>query len=82
MLDLLTPELSQVVEETQLVFRGGGGGGSEKRRHQPQTADSEAQTPHKIFHEGSLDRVALIDEETFVTGTSMTYQYQCGTVCY
>jgi ribosomal RNA-processing protein 9 len=50
-----TARLWKVVEETQLVFRGGGG---EKK--------SKSSGP-KIL-EGSMDRVAMIDEEMFVTG--------------
>ncbi|PBP16148.1 WD domain-containing protein [Diplocarpon rosae] len=48
-----TARLWKVVEETQLVFRGGG---AEKKSR------SKAQ-------EGSIDRVAMIDEEMFVTGS-------------
>ena len=55
--------LWKVVEETQLVFRAGGG--SEKRR--PKKGDSDS-TPTS-FNEGSVDRVALISEEAFVTGS-------------
>jgi ribosomal RNA-processing protein 9 len=49
-----TARLWKVVEETQLVFRGGGG--EKKSRSGPRVL------------EGSMDRVAMIDEETFVTG--------------
>ena len=52
-----TARLWKVVEETQLVFRGGGG---EKKSKNPGTA---------TYAEGSIDRVAMIDEETFVTGS-------------
>lgn len=48
-----TARLWKVVEETQLVFRGGGG--------------SKKSGPR--VHEGSMDRVAMIDEEMFVTGS-------------
>lgn len=58
-----TARLWKVVEETQLVFRGGGS--SEKRR--PKTADTEPGP--KPYNEGSIDRIALIDSETFVTGS-------------
>ncbi|KAE8440828.1 hypothetical protein EG329_006409 [Mollisiaceae sp. DMI_Dod_QoI] len=51
-----TARLWKVVEETQLVFRGGGG---EKKRKQDNLK----------VQEGSIDRVAMIDEETFVTGS-------------
>lgn len=57
-----TTRLWKVVEETQLVFRGGGGdrGGDKKKTRKDGM---------KIHAEGSIDRVALIDEETFVTGS-------------
>lgn len=51
-----TARLWRVVEESQLVFRGGGAG--------------KSSGPEAIsYHEGSIDRVAMIDEETFVTGS-------------
>lgn len=52
-----TARLWKVVEETQLVFRGGG---AEKKNK------NNAGQPRVL--EGSMDRVAMIDEETFVTG--------------
>ncbi|KAK4697987.1 ribosomal RNA-processing protein 9, partial [Lecanoromycetidae sp. Uapishka_2] len=58
-----TARLWKVVEETQLVFRGGGS--SEKRR--PKNADGVSGP--KPYAEGSIDRIALIDSETFVTGS-------------
>ena len=59
-----TARLWKVVEQTQLVFRGGGS--SERRRQR--NKDGEVAGP-KSYGEGSIDRVALIDEETFVTGS-------------
>ncbi|CAD6585287.1 MAG: pre-rRNA processing protein, partial [Alectoria sarmentosa] len=59
-----TARLWKVVEQTQLVFRGGGI--SEKRR--PRNKDGEIAGP-KSYGEGSIDRVALVDEETFITGS-------------
>lgn len=56
-----TARLWKVVEETQLVFRGGGGRFSEKKRDSGQAVVSYA--------EGSIDRVALVDEELFITGS-------------
>ena len=53
-----TARLWKVVEETQLVFRGGGG----EKKHKPPTATT-------TYTEGSIDRVAMIDEEMFVTGS-------------
>ena len=58
----------KVVEETQLVFRGGGIGSSDRKRHQAHTIGGGDEDLSKIYLEGSIDRVALIDEETFVTG--------------
>lgn len=55
-----TARLWKVVEETQLVFRGGGG--FDKKR----LPDMD---PRSIAAEGSMDRVAMIDEELFVTGS-------------
>ena len=60
-----TARLWKVVEETQLVFRGGGG--SEKRRsYGQQNGNGDVS---KIYSEGSIDRVAMVDEEMFVTGS-------------
>jgi ribosomal RNA-processing protein 9 len=56
----------RVVEESQLVFRGGGSGASSKRRKE----DAAAGIPQmREFHEGSIDRVTMVDDETFVTGS-------------
>ncbi|KAK3986292.1 WD40-repeat-containing domain protein [Cladorrhinum sp. PSN332] len=52
----------KVPEESQLVFRGGGEGG--KKQKIPPGMD-----PASAAHEGSMDRVSLIDDETFVTGS-------------
>ncbi|KAM3078531.1 pre-rRNA processing protein [Clarireedia jacksonii] len=54
-----TARLWKVVEETQLVFRGGGG--EKKSRH-----SSNPNEPRTL--EGSIDRVAMVDEEMFITG--------------
>ena len=61
-----TARLWKVVEQTQLVFRGGGN--PDKRRARNKDKDGDAAVP-KSYGEGSIDRVALIDEETFVTGS-------------
>lgn len=53
-----TARLWKVVEETQLVFRGGGA---------PRRVNPYDNRP--VSHEGSLDRVACIDDELFVTGS-------------
>lgn len=54
-----TARLWKIVEETQLVFRGGG---SEKKSKHSHNSGAKVQ-------EGSIDRVAMIDEEMFVTGS-------------
>lgn len=54
-----TARLWKVVEETQLVFRGG----SIDKKQKPNI------DPRSLAHEGSMDRVAMIDEELFVTGS-------------
>lgn len=54
-----TARLWKIVDETQLVFRGGGEG-SKKRK-------AAGEIDH--YMEGSIDCVAMIDEEHFVTGS-------------
>ncbi|CAJ2507775.1 Uu.00g089610.m01.CDS01 [Anthostomella pinea] len=54
-----TCRLWKVVEETQLLFRGGGG---------PKKLSKPDVDPKSLAHEGSLDRVAQIDDTFFVTG--------------
>ncbi|KAK4110628.1 WD40 repeat-like protein [Canariomyces notabilis] len=54
----------KVPEESQLVFRGGGDGGASKKHKLPPNID-----PASAAHEGSMDRVAMIDDEIFVTGS-------------
>ncbi|KUI57940.1 hypothetical protein VP1G_05236 [Cytospora mali] len=60
-----TARLWKVVEETQLVFRGGGPGSSEKKKDKATSTID----PKSNAHEGSMDRVAMLDEELFVTGS-------------
>lgn len=55
-----TARLWKVAEETQLVFRGGG---ADKKMR------LEGIDPASLRHEGSVDRVAMIDDELFVTGS-------------
>ncbi|OIW29939.1 WD domain, G-beta repeat-containing protein [Coniochaeta ligniaria NRRL 30616] len=66
-----TARLWKVVEETQLVFRGGGGDSSGKKKKRGETAapDTEGLDPESLAHEGCMDRVAMIDDELFVTGS-------------
>ncbi|KAL5606607.1 hypothetical protein BROUX41_003005 [Berkeleyomyces rouxiae] len=56
-----TARLWKVAEESQLVFRGGS---SDKKKHHQANPD----TP-RIPHEGTMERVAMIDDELFVTGS-------------
>ncbi|KAI9839620.1 MAG: hypothetical protein M1819_002246 [Sarea resinae] len=60
-----TARLWKIVDETQLVFRGGGSGPSEKRTKPPDS--SNALTARYV--ENSIDRVAYVDDETFITGS-------------
>ncbi|KAL8789867.1 MAG: hypothetical protein Q9213_000935 [Squamulea squamosa] len=64
-----TARLWKVVEESQLVFRGGGT--SEKRKSAPKEngINGDMTIPRTSYAEGSIDRVAMTDEETFVTGS-------------
>jgi len=62
-----TARLWKVVEETQLVFRGGGGGGAGDRSNDKRKNPSAKSKT--TYAEGSIDRIALIDEETFITGS-------------
>ncbi|KAK4992266.1 pre-rRNA processing protein [Elasticomyces elasticus] len=65
-----TARLWKVVEESQLVFRGGGGMGSTRSRSKDWKPGRETGlVPTRGHAEGSIDRVAMIDEETFVTGS-------------
>lgn len=61
-----TARLWKVVEETQLVFRGGGGGGGEKKSR---NLNNGLSTKPQTYSEGCIDRVALVDEDTFITGS-------------
>ncbi|KAK1243713.1 hypothetical protein MKX08_001851 [Trichoderma sp. CBMAI-0020] len=54
-----TARLWKVAEETQLVFRGG----AVDKKPQPGV------NPRSLLHEGSMDRIAMIDDELFVTGS-------------
>jgi len=56
-----TARLWKVAAETQLVFRGGGG---VKKSQLPNGID-----PRSAQHEGSMDRIAMIDDDLFVTGS-------------
>lgn len=54
-----TARLWKVMEETQLVFRGGA-----VDKKQRLGVD-----PRSLLHEGSMDRIAMIDDDLFVTGS-------------
>lgn len=65
-----TARLWKVIEETQLVFRGGGLGSSEKKQLSARNAGAETPVdPKSNAHEGSMDRIAMLDDELFVTGS-------------
>jgi len=55
-----TARLWKVAEETQLVFRGG----AVDKKNRPTDVD-----PRSLLHEGSMDRIAMIDDDLFVTGS-------------
>ncbi|TKA26304.1 hypothetical protein B0A50_05083 [Salinomyces thailandicus] len=64
-----TARLWKVVEESQLVFRGGGAP-SKPKRDRAAKGTAEPDLPEaKPHNEGSMDRVACIDDETFITGS-------------
>ena len=66
-----TARLWKVVEESQLVFRGGGAGGTHKALQSLRKAyedDSGVDMQDDIaYHEGSIDRIVMIDDDMFVT---------------
>lgn len=57
-----TARLWKVAEETQLVFRGGAVDKKQQLRH-------PGVDPRSLQHEGSMDRIAMIDDDLFVTGS-------------
>ena len=68
-----TARLWKVVEESQLVFRGGSGSGSSKallslRKVYEDDSGVEIQD-ERVFSEGSIDRITMIDDDTFVTAS-------------
>lgn len=70
-----TARLWKVGEETQLVFRGGGIPGKNKTRDEKKrngyvngAPNGLEATPETQYGEGSMDVVAMVDDETFVTG--------------
>lgn len=61
-----TARLWKVAEETQLVFRGGGSGSGITKTNDDRKIKGPA---NRKFAEGSIDRISMIDEETFITGS-------------
>lgn len=57
----------RVVEESQLVFRGGGAHNSLSKKGHLENGTHIVNV--KLFHEGSMDRIIMVDEDTFVTGS-------------
>lgn len=68
-----TARLWKVVEESQLVFRGGGAPGTSKALASLKQAyedDSGVDMQDdQSYNEGSMDRVTMIDDDTFVTAS-------------
>ncbi|KAI7202326.1 hypothetical protein D0869_09934 [Hortaea werneckii] len=69
-----TARLWKVVEESQLVFRGGGAPpqpkrGGPKDSSLSTTDDNPNPVPTYSHHEGSMDRIASIDDDTFLTAS-------------
>lgn len=64
-----TARLWKVVEESQLVFRGGGTSEKRQMNSREGLTNGEMATVRTSYAEGSIDRVAMVDEETFVTGS-------------
>ena len=68
-----TARLWKVVEESQLVFRGGGASGRSKSVQALRQAygdDSGVDLDgERAYNEGSMDRIALIDDDTFITAS-------------
>ena len=58
-----TARLWKVVDETNLIYLGGGGGNKKAHKGDKRFTD---QSKYAV---GSLDRVAFIDEDTFITGS-------------
>lgn len=63
-----TARLWKVVEESQLVFRGGGAPSKSKLANRDDMNGTDLSEVER-HHEGSTDRVACIDDETFITGS-------------
>jgi len=59
----------KVVEENQLIFRGGGAHNSLAKKQRLEDTNGDHIQSHIAYHEGSTDRVAMIDEDTFITGS-------------
>ncbi|KAK3710272.1 pre-rRNA processing protein [Vermiconidia calcicola] len=68
-----TARLWKVVEESQLVFRGGGAPGTSKALETLRRAYSDdsgmEREDNTAYHEGSIDRIAMVDEDMFVTAS-------------
>ena len=65
-----TVRLWKVAEETQLVFRGGGAKAWERDAARGRRGDGERDGAEKAaMAEGSIERVACVDDETFVSGS-------------
>jgi ribosomal RNA-processing protein 9 len=68
-----TARLWKVVEESQLVFRGGGAPGTTKALESLRKAYEDDSgidiRDNEAYHEGSMDQISMIDDDTFVTAS-------------
>lgn len=65
-----TARLWKVVEESQLVFRGGAPPQPLPRQQPLDGKEEDGKKPEPLRPESSIDRVAMVDEELFVTGSN------------
>jgi ribosomal RNA-processing protein 9 len=64
-----TARLWKVVEESQLLFRGGGAPSKSKSEQRSEGSNAVSLPSQKPYHEGSMDRITYIDDDTFITGS-------------
>ena len=67
-----TARIWKVIEETQLVFRGGSGSSGNNSKpvsRKPASGKPGSAVEAKKYAEGSIDRVAVIENDVFVTGS-------------
>lgn len=66
-----TARVWKVVEESQLVFRGGGSGTFKKLESLRKAYENDPGIVinDEAYHEGSMDQIAMVDDDMFVTGS-------------